>query len=265
MGNNSRARIIRRQSWKDYFLFSLEFPRIPTEARPGQFLMVRVSEEPYPLLRRPFSIHFRENHTLDVFFQVVGLGTALLAQKKEGDHLDVLGPLGKGFTLGSRLNNKIFVLVGGGRGIAPLYFLAWELRSLGGMVKIYYGGKSLSDLPLKDKFEANDFSVACTTEDGSFGHQGLVSRLLESALEQIRPDSLFACGPEAMMKTIARMARQKKIPAEFSLESQMGCGFGACWGCVKRIKRDGKESWIKICEEGPVFSSEEIIWPEEET
>jgi dihydroorotate dehydrogenase electron transfer subunit len=225
MIKDSQARIVGKKSWNSYYLLSLESPRIAAQSRPGQFIMVRISPEPYPLLRRPFSIHSKDEKSIDIFFQVSGLGTDLLSQKKEDDILDVLGPLGKGFNEEASPKGKDVVAVGGGRGIAPLYFLAKELRSHGASVKIFYGGKSLQDIPLKEKFER---------------------------------------GPEEMMKKIARIAAKRNIPAEFSLESVMGCGFGVCWGCVKRIKKNGEEGWVKICEEGPVFSSDDIIWKEEE-
>jgi dihydroorotate dehydrogenase electron transfer subunit len=262
MIKDSRARIVGKKSWNSYYLLSLESPHIASQAQPGQFIMVRISPEPYPLLRRPFSIHSKDEKTIDIFFQVSGLGTDLLSQKEEDNIVDVLGPLGKGFNRGASLKGKDVAVIGGGRGIAPLYFLAKELRSLGASVKIFYGGKSLEDIPLKEKFEQEGFDLYCSTDDGTFGYKGFISEYLEAELEKFTPSHIFSCGPEEMMKKIARFAAKKNIPAEFSLESVMGCGFGICWGCVKRIKKNGEEGWVKICEEGPVFSSEEIIWTE---
>ncbi|UCC38310.1 MAG: dihydroorotate dehydrogenase electron transfer subunit [Candidatus Aminicenantes bacterium] len=263
MIKDSQARIVHKESWKDYYLFSLESSKIANKAQPGQFIMVRVTSEPYPLLRRPLSIHSKDGNHIEIFFQIAGLGTSLLSDKTTDDALDILGPLGKGFGIGQNLKGKEAVLVGGGRGIAPLYFLARQLRSLKSSAKIFYGGKTLDDLPLKEKLETNGFETYCSTDDGSFGYKGFVSDLLKAELDRLTPAFLFACGPEPMMKKISEMARVKNIPAEFSLESFMGCGFGACWGCVKRIKKGDEEEWIKICEEGPVFSGEEIIWQEE--
>ncbi len=154
--------------------------------------------------------------------------------------------------------------MGGGRGIAPLYFLAHELRSHGAAVKIFYGGKSHEDLPLKAKFEENGFDLFCSTDDGSLGFKGLISDYLQTDIQTFTPARIFACGPEPMMEKIAEISQSGDIPAEFSLESVMGCGFGACWGCVKRIRKNNDEGWVKICEEGPVFSRENIIWKEVE-
>lgn len=263
MIKDSQARIVGKKSWKNYYLLSLESPGIASQARSGQFMMVRITPHPYPLLRRPFAIHSKGKKNIEIFFKASGLGTNLLSKKKVDDFLDVLGPLGKGFHEGASLKGKDVVAVGGGRGIAPLYLLTQELRSYGASVKIFYGGKSLEDLPLKEKFESEGFDLYCSTDDGSFGFKGFISDFFKAELEKFRPSYIFSCGPEPMMKKIAQFALTKNIPAEFSLESVMGCGFGVCWGCVKRIKKNGEEGWVKICEEGPVFSSEEIIWPED--
>lgn len=265
MVKDPQARISKKQAWKDYFLFALKSPSIATQAHPGQFLMVKVSDDhPYPLLRRPLSIHSRDKKMIEIFFKVAGTGTALLAQKKVGESLDILGPLGKGFRLDESLKEKKLFAVGGGRGIAPLYFLAQELRSLGVSIKIFYGGQTQEDLPLREKFEKSGMDLAYSTDDGSFGFKGSVTGFVEAELEKVVPSRIYACGPEAMLKKIAQISRKQNIPAELSLESLMGCGFGACWGCVKRIRRGEKEGWIKVCEEGPVFSAEEIVWPEGE-
>ena len=261
MRQDSAAKIILKQSWGDYYLFRLETPKIAAEARPGQFLMVRVNDTPYPLLRRPFSIHAGEKKTLELFFQVAGQGTALLAQKRKGETLDVIGPLGKGFIPdGENLGTSY--LIGGGRGIAPLYFLARHLKRLGTEVKVFYGGKSLADLPLKEKFKKVGLDILFSTDDGSFGFRGFVTKLMEAEIKRKRPALLFVCGPERMMKKSAEIAASHKIPARISLESMMGCGFGACWGCVKKIKKGDGGNWRKICEDGPAFWAEEIIWDE---
>ncbi len=258
------ARIIGKKNWGNYLLLTLETPRISAQAQPGQFIMVRVNAHPFPLLRRPFSIHSKNERTIEIFFQITGLGTEILSQYSIEDSLDILGPLGKGFEAGEELKEKDVAVVGGGRGIAPLYFLSQELQSLGASPLVFYGGKTKEDLPLKEKFEEMDIELTCSTDDGSFGFKGFVSDLFKEKLEKSTPHHIFACGPEPMMKKISGMAQEKNIPAVFSLESIMGCGFGACWGCVRRIKRDDKEEWVKICEEGPVFSGKDIIWEEED-
>jgi len=279
------------------------------KARSGQFLMVRASSQPFPLLRRPFSIHAVDKKigTLEIFFARTGVGTALLAEKRVGETLDIIGPLGKGFLIpcppaankeelsGPDLAGKQVFLVGGGRGIAPLYFLAEELRCLKAIPIVFYGGKTKDDLPLIKKFKAAKFDLLVSTEDGSSGAPGLISALVEAELSRLAglplpeeqstddsekrgaeapsvqekgfdprgfPAHVFACGPEPMMAKIAALASSYGLPARFSLESTMGCGIGACWGCVRKIKRGARTQWVKVCEEGPVFEAAEIIWDE---
>ncbi len=257
------ARIAYKKSWRDYFLFSLESLQIASQSHPGQFIMVRIGHHPYPLLRRPFSIHSRDDKNIQIFFKITGVGTSILSQKEKDESLDIIGPLGKGFSTGEAFKGKEVILIGGGRGIAPLYFLAQTLLSQGAKVKIFYGGKTLEDLPLKKKLKSNGFDLLCSTDDGSFGYRGLISDFFEQELKKKNPHHIFACGPESMMEKIAQISQTKEIPAEFSLESFMGCGIGACWGCVRRIKKKDEIQWLKVCQEGPVFSTNEIIWQEE--
>jgi dihydroorotate dehydrogenase electron transfer subunit len=312
MLKDSRALIVRRESRGAYCRLVLKSPLIARDARPGQFLMVQTSNQPYPLLRRPFSIHARTGETVEIFFSRVGWGTEILAQKKTGETLDILGPLGKGFVLGGgagdqaqgppqnkgdsaeSLKGKMVFLVGGGRGIAPLYFLAGELRKQEAVPIIFYGGKTKSDIPLVDRFKARKFGLLVSTDDGSTGFPGLVSAMLERELARLAelplpvlpldqadepktsttsqvagppqagfPACIYACGPEAMMSKIAELAAAYSIPAQFSLEAVMGCGIGACWSCVRKIRRGDKVEWVKICQEGPVFHSSEIVWENE--
>jgi len=260
MLKDSKARITHKQTWNDYFHISIASPQMAQQAQPGQFIMVRTNQEHYPLLRRPFSIFYANKTNIDIFFQMVGIGTRLLGKMEPEDVLDIIGPLGKGFTIEEGNRGKPVALVGGGRGIAPLYFLAHRLRAQGIEAKFYYGGKSLIDLPLKTQIHENKFVVSCSTEDGSFGFKGLITEVLESELDDLQPTVIYACGPDAMLQRIAQTANEKNIPAELSLESIMGCGFGACWGCVKKIKKEGKSSWTKICEEGPVLAADKIVW-----
>jgi dihydroorotate dehydrogenase electron transfer subunit len=260
MTKDPGARIVGVESWASYRLLTIETPAVARESWPGQFLMIKVSDTTAPLLRRPISIHAREGGRVGLFFQVAGKGTEILAAREEGEALDIIGPLGKGFTLDARLKGKRVLCVGGGRGIAPMYFLALELRALGALPTVLYGGRTTADIPLRSKFERADLPLHCATDDGSFGFHGLVTSLAEDMLGRLEPAFLFACGPDAMMEAASRQAAAHAVPAEFSLESLMGCGIGACWGCVKRIRGEDGEGWVKICEDGPVFARERIVW-----
>ena len=255
------ARLREIRNWDNYFHLAIDAPEIGREARPGQFVMVKVAEGPLPLLRRPLSIHDAGEAGIELFFKVAGQGTEILSRKKPGDPLDLIGPLGKGFTVSAAMKGKRAFCVGGGRGIAPIYFLARELSARGVRTTVFYGGRSLVDIPLHEKLEKAEMEPLCSTDDGSFGFGGLVTELVGLELSKTKPDVLYACGPEAMMKALASLAAKHGVPAEFSLESVMGCGIGACWGCVHRIKNESGDGWTKICEEGPVFPGERILWP----
>jgi len=137
MQKDPSARIVKTKQWGDYFLLTIESPIIAKCALPGQFIMVRVSSQDYPLLRRPLSIHARKQDTIEIFFQVSGTGTALLSQKTTTDSLDILGPFGQGFSLEGNIKDRDVALIGGGKGVAPLYFLAQELRRRGAGVAVY--------------------------------------------------------------------------------------------------------------------------------
>jgi dihydroorotate dehydrogenase electron transfer subunit len=261
MLSDPAALIIAKRSWDGYFLLSLRSPRIARRAKPGQFLMIRVSDQPYPLLRRPLSIHSRDKDRVEVFFSRLGQGTTILSEKKTGEILDVIGPLGKGFVIPPRAKGKTFCLVGGGRGIAPLYFLARELQARGGQPRVFYGGRTESHLPLLGKLVAAKMEVFLSTDDGSLGFPGLASAMFERELARsARPALVFACGPDPMMRQVARLAADRTIPAQVSLESTMGCGIGACWGCVRKIRTPRGFEWIKICEDGPVFPADRVAW-----
>ena len=255
-----QARVIETKKWGDYCLLVIESAAVARGAKPGQFVMVKVSDTPYPLLRRPLSLHDAGPSRIEFFFKEAGSGTAILARKRPGDTIDLLGPLGKGYSLSRGLRGKTTWLVGGGRGIAPLYFLGRKLRAAGARVTVFYGGRTQTDIPLGDRFGAAGLTVLCATDDGSVGFNGFVTGLLERELERARPDRLFVCGPDPMMKSVAAAASAKGIPAEYSLEAVMGCGIGACWGCVHRIRDGNGEGWVKICEEGPVFPGDRIVW-----
>ena len=255
-----QAEIITKQQWSDYFLFTLKAPGIARSSHPGEFVMIRISTQFHPLLRRPFSLHYAEGDNIQIFFQISGLGTEILSRKKVSETLDILGPLGQGFNVDMKTKNPKIAVIGGGKGIAPLYFLCMRLRSSGLSQRIYYGGKSIKDIPLRKNFLDQGFDILCSTDDGSFGYPGMITDLFLKDLETNNIDQVFACGPDAMMATIDLATKKRQIPAQFSLESMMGCGFGACWGCVRKIRKNGQEQWLKICEDGPVFSGKDIIW-----
>lgn len=248
--------LVKKKIKNSYGILSLKPEKVFPPAKPGQFVMVKIPSSEL-ILRRPFSIFNLDGENLEILFQICGKGTYTLSQLREGDNLKVLGPLGNGYSFEK---SGFHLLVGGGRGIAPLFFLSKILMKEKAKFKILYGGKSVRDLIAIEYFKNEGIEPILTTEDGSEGLKGLVTDPLEKILSSEKVSCIYSCGPKEMMRKVFEMAEKFSIPSQFSLEERMACGFGACWGCVARIKRNGKEEWVKVCKEGPVFMGEEIVW-----
>jgi dihydroorotate dehydrogenase electron transfer subunit len=238
---------------------TLASPRIASAAQPGQFVMVACGNGLDPLLRRPFSLHrITTDGAIQLLLKVVGHGTQWLAARKVGDCLDLLGPLGRGFTLTS---DEPVALVGGGIGIAPLLFLADKLheRLRSGKKQpplALLGARTGTELgSLVDAFATAGCHVLPATDDGSLGHHGVIGDLLSSHLPNVH--QVFACGPHAMMATVARCCAGLHTPCQVSLEAHMACGLGACLGCTIHAA-DG--TYRHVCTHGPVFQAKELAW-----
>jgi dihydroorotate dehydrogenase electron transfer subunit len=235
-------------------LIWLESPQIASEAKPGQFVMVHCGEE--TMLRRPLSIHQVADATQIAFlFTVVGIGTYWLSQRQAGDNIDLLGPLGNGFTILSTSNNLL--LVAGGIGIAPLRFLADEALHRGCSVTLLLGASTANQL-YSSHFLPPEAELIATTEDGSDGFKGLATDLIVDHVDHA--DQIFACGPVGMYRAIANYSKQfKKLHStQISLEVRMGCGRGVCYGCTVKTKNGLKQ----VCQDGPVFDLDNILWDE---
>lgn len=240
------------------YLLWVASPEIANQARPGQFVMVRCSEGYDPLLRRPLSIHRvalgeREQGALALLFAVVGRGTRWLARRKEGDMIDLLGPLGRGFEIGPESRNLL--LVAGGIGIAPLVALAQKAIANGSEVTLLLGAPTQAQLYPADLLPPQ-VRLVVATEDGSAGTKGLVTDLLARLAAEA--DQVFACGPISMYRAMASQGWQilQGKSVQVSLEVRMGCGFGFCYGCAV-------ETWsgLKlVCKDGPIFELGDIIW-----
>lgn len=227
------------------FLLQIEAPPIAAESRPGQFITLTCGD--HTLLRRPFSIQDADSNRIAILFSVVGRGTEWLSRRQPGDSLDILGPLGNGFTLQPHSRNLL--LVAGGIGIAPLAFLARKASAQGLSVKLILGAATASGLlPAPSGAE-----VVIVTEDGSAGRKGLATDLLPELSGWA--DEIFACGPIPMYRAMAGMLRGDR-PVHILLEQVMGCGVGACRGCSIPTKQGIKT----VCHDGPVFELGEILW-----
>jgi len=246
--------VVNRKINSDYFVLELKAPTKLQNIMPGQFVEVKVDNAPAVFLRRPFSIYdidYRQN-TISLLILIVGEGTLALSQLSEGDHLNLIYPLGNSFSIpqcGKTL------LIGGGVGIAPLLFLGKVLSEKNIQPVFLYGAKSRSHLVDLDKFELLG-PVYTTTEDGTYGEKGLVtehSLFLDSSWDY---DQLYACGPVQMMKAVALLSEEKNVNCEVSLEKTMACGFGACLSCVQETTGGN----LFICIHGPVFNATELVW-----
>lgn len=222
--------------------------------KPGQFAELRVDDVQGIILRRPISIHYldKEKNEIGFLIQIVGEGTEKLASLKEGEKVNVLLPLGNGFDIDEDKNKKL-LLVGGGVGSAPLYYLGMELKKNGYDFVFLIGAKKQSDLYRREEFESLG-RVEYTTEDASLGEKGFVTN--HSILLEEKFDKIYTCGPKPMMMAVANYAKQNNIACEVSLENKMACGLGACLCCVEDTKTGNR----CVCTEGPVFSINELKW-----
>jgi dihydroorotate dehydrogenase electron transfer subunit len=252
----------------DYHLLTFRHPEAAREARAGQFVMIKAGTSAEPPLRRPFSILGKdpERETLTLFVKAVGPGSRALCGLEEGEVAQCLGPLGRSFTVPDEETEAI--MVAGGYGIAPFRLLAEELRRAGRRGRVFYGGRTAADLPLRDRFEPRATPVVLATEDGSLGERGRVTVPLAAYLDRAGgPVRLYACGPDAMLHAVARLAEERGLPAEVSLDPWMGCGIGTCLGCVVPVQGPDEVTPKRrcACTEGPVFDARTVVWAGEES
>lgn len=246
-----------------YFCLVLYAPEIASVAVPGQFVHVRCGPLMDPLLRRPLSIYDADRRTgrLYLLYRVAGRGTEMLARSKAGGTINVMGPLGHGFNL--PIPPVDIVVVGGGIGIAPLFYLVKELADAGNRIVFLGGVRSSREIVAVKEIEALGVEVALATDDGSSGQRGLVTDLLDQLLSGDGSYSFcYACGPRPMLQRVAEMLALAGLPGEVSLEERMGCGVGACLACAcKTRSRDGEEfQYSHVCINGPVFPAGEVVW-----
>ncbi len=235
------------------YLIWLKSPRIASIAVPGQFIMVRCGEE--TLLRRPLSIHQVDGSKIALLFAVVGKGTRWLSERQTGDMVDIFGPMGNGFSINPASDRLL--LVAGGVGIAPLYFLAQDALKREGSVTLLYGTADANRYP--ERLLPPKIKPVPITEDGTVGKKGRVTDLLPEFTGWA--DQIFACGPMAMYRDMAFKKQELKLegkPVQISLEVMMGCGFGVCYGCTVKTKSGPKQ----VCKDGPVFDLQDILWDE---
>lgn len=258
------CRLLKRESLGgSYVLLTFEHPEV-AQAGAGQFAMIQPEASTDLILRRPFSIMDtdpRAGH-FTVFLKAVGPGSLAVFDLREGQNARVLGPLGHGFTPPSK--EERVLLVGGGYGVAPFALFSTGLKQAGVDFHLFYGGRGAGELPLVAELERRAIPLTLSTDDGTRGEKGRVTGPLVSALgAQGGSARIYACGPEAMMHAVARIADERDLPCEVSLDPWMGCGVGTCLGCVVKIQGPGelRPKNRPACTEGPVFDSKLVVWP----
>ncbi len=253
-----KAVIVRAERFAaDIVRFTFHAPDIARVARPGQFVMVLSGPGSDPLLRRPFSIHrLSGDGNLSILFKVLGKGTRRLALLGEGDELDLVGPLGRGFRFEGV---GPACLVGGGMGIAPMHFLLAEMlrEKAASAPRVLLGARIAAELDfLAAEMEALGVQVTVATDDGSLGHHGTVVDLMHR-LEEKKPWTVFTCGPHPMMRAVVGYCGRAGWRCQVSLETMMACGLAACLGCAVSRPEGG---YLHVCKDGPVFAAEEVAW-----
>jgi dihydroorotate dehydrogenase electron transfer subunit len=244
-----------------HFRLVVRAPEIAPLVQPGQFAHVRVLALKHLLLRRPFSIFQASADTVSFLYKTVGQGTKVLARMGPGEDLNLIGPLGHGFTV-PRPGGEIPLLVAGGYGMAALYLLAQRSPQKG---IAFVGGRRRVDILCEEEFKALGWEVRVTTEDGSHGEKGLVTQALLTELKREGAGrKLFACGPTPMLRAAGRLAAEFNLPAELSLDEHMCCGIGVCLTCVVPIRAGHGWEYQRSCTEGPVFDSRQVVWEEVE-
>jgi dihydroorotate dehydrogenase electron transfer subunit len=240
------------QVHKNIFVQKIYSPEIAKIIKPGQFLNIRVSENVFPLLRRPFSICDVEGDNIFLMFNIMGEGTKILARKKTGDSIDILGPLGNGFNLVGKFSTAI--IVAGGLGSAPFPFVTRNLKMEKNILS-FVGGRTGDDV-ITYGLE----NILTSSDDGSVGFNGNVVQLIEKNINKIDITSskVFACGPSPMLRSLKEFCLKNNLECEVSTESAMACGFGICQGCPIESTIQS-EKYLLICKDGPVFNIKDVL------
>lgn len=254
-----------------YWRMRILAPGFAKTASPGQFVMLRPEQQLPTMLRRPFGI-FRTGclppecaglpprEYMEILYKVVGQGTRIMSELHAGDRVELLGPLGNGFVVND--NDCAKLLVGGGIGLVPLFMLAEALIARGEKVRLLMGGRTRDDILAVTEFERLGVETYVSTDDGSLGEEGFVTKVLERKLDKYSCAEVFACGPMPMLAAVEKICSGRNVPLQVSLEAHMACGVGACLGCVVKGAghSDQAPNYLCTCKEGPVFAADRLDW-----
>lgn len=279
------AKILKNQEVSSgYYKMILHSPGVARKGRAGQFIMLRIKEVYDPLLPRAFAIHKiiakrggpGNYHSIEILYQIVGRGTTLMSLMKPEEELYIIGPLGNGFTISH--STKRALIIAGGIGIAPMYFLADELKKEHIKTHLIIGGKEEKDILCIEEFRSLGVEIEISTEDGSLGKKDMATGLFRDLIEKedrnfLKDITIYACGPNSMLQNIADLALKNSLNCQVSMEARMACGIGSCLGCVVKTKDKESEghsqensngtkmfSYERVCKEGPIFDVKNLIW-----
>ena len=268
----ANGEVLSHKKYGEHFhSLTIVAPEIGAAIKPGQFVNVRCGTNRSNILRRPFSVYRVHKRggwasTIEIVFDIRGPGSDSLAHLRGHAIVDLLGPLGRGFQLPGRRAHCL--LIGGGIGATPLFFLADELRNEGHRVDVILGARSVGMLlnPIEVRRLAS-VSIT-TTEDGSVGEKGRVTDVLADTIERCGTEVIYTCGPHPMLAAVSRIAAEHKVPVQVAVEELMGCGYGVCMTCVMPLRRKLRKDetaedaivYARSCIEGPVFNGAHVIW-----
>ena len=239
---------------KNIYDFEISCKAVAEIAHCGQFVHIAAAGFS---LRRPISICGidKKKGTLRLVFEVRGKGTEKISELRKGDLIDMIAPLGKGFKILEK--GKKAICIGGGIGTPPMLSVAREYAENATVIS---GFRTASIAILQEDFKAQGNNTIRCTDDGTAGRKGFVTDALRDCLKEEKPDIIYACGPNVMLKAVAEIAKENDVYCQVSLEERMGCGVGACLVCACKTVKDGEEYFAHVCKDGPVFSSEEVIF-----
>lgn len=260
-GMTMKATVVKNTRISEKFGYlELKCPDIAKEKNAGRFFMISPhSDNVYitdTLLKRPFAIcDITSEETFTCLYMITGRGTKILSEALPGNNFLVTGPIGNFFRFEK---DASVALIAGGIGLAPMINSARKLKEMGIKVTLYYGGRSKNDILMYDFLQSICNELFITTDDGSLGIHGNVLVPLKENIQNYK--KIYACGPNRMLQAVTDLCSQNNIPIDVSLDEQMGCGVGACLGCIITINENGEKVKRRCCVEGPIFDGTKVDW-----
>lgn len=259
MQNNSLIVLSNTKVSERYWHMEVQAEDIVNDISPGQFFNIKCSPENFPFLRRPFSIYKinKNQGTIEFLYLVKGGGTVSLTKVKAGENIELLGPLGEGFTVDNSWNN--ILLLARGVGIATLAAMAQEASDRGIRCSAILSARSYDDLLAADMLQALGAKIYKVTEEDGTSDVDNVEKVIQNIIDNESIDAAFTCGSKRLSRLLQRMSSENNIPSQIALEEHMGCAMGVCYACVCDIIEDGEKKSVRVCHNGPVFELDKVV------